>query len=47
MHARFELEVDPQGVLPPEQRAKFVKAAARAHSARLHAAKALKRTQAA
>lgn len=43
--ARLEREVDPQGELAPEVRAQLVKAAARAHSARLNAAKARKSPQ--
>lgn len=41
--ARLENQVDPEGAIPPEQRAKLVKAAARELSARLNAAKAYKR----
>jgi hypothetical protein len=41
--ARLEHEVDPEGRLAPEMRAKLVKAAARELSARLNAAKARKR----
>jgi hypothetical protein len=41
--ARLERQVDPKGKLPPDQRAKLVKAAARELSARLNAAKLRKR----
>ena len=41
--ARLERQVAPDGTLPPEERAKLVKAAARELSARLNAAKARKR----
>ncbi len=41
--ARLEHQVDPDGVLPPDERARLVKAAARELSARLNAAKARKR----
>lgn len=41
---RLEREVDPEGRLPPDERAKLVKAAARELSARLNAAKAWKRS---
>ena len=41
--ARLERQVDPYGALPPEQRARLVKAAARELSARLNAAKASRR----
>jgi hypothetical protein len=41
--ARLERQVDPYGTLPPEERARLVKAAARELSARLNAAKARKR----
>lgn len=43
--ARLERQVDPEGKLPPDQRAKLVKAAAREVSARLNAAKARRRAQ--
>lgn len=43
MRTRFEREVDPEGKLPPEDRAKLAKAAARRNAARLNAAKARKR----
>jgi len=42
--ARLEREVDPQGQLPPDQRAVLVKAAARRLSATMNAAKARKRS---
>jgi len=45
--ARLEREVDPECKLAPEVRAQLIKAAARAHSARLNAAKARKRAQSA
>jgi hypothetical protein len=41
--ARLELQVDPDGILPPDQRARLVRAAARELSAQLNAAKARKR----
>ena len=44
-YARLESQVNPERKLPPDQRAKLVKAAAREHSARLNAAKARKRAQ--
>ncbi|HEY6792099.1 MAG TPA: hypothetical protein VI365_32780 [Trebonia sp.] len=43
--ARLERQVDPDGTLPPEERARLVRAAARELSARLNAAKARKRGQ--
>jgi hypothetical protein len=42
MIARLERQVDPDGTLPPDERARLVKAAARELSARLNAAKARK-----
>jgi hypothetical protein len=42
--ARLERQVDPDGTLPPGERASLVKAAARELSARLNAAKARKRS---
>jgi hypothetical protein len=41
--ARLERQVDPDGILPPDQRARLVRAAARELSAQLNAAKARKR----
>lgn len=41
--ARLEREVDPDGLLPPDQRAVLVKSAARRMSARMNASKARKR----
>jgi hypothetical protein len=41
--ARLERQVDPEGVLPPKERARLVKAAAWELSARLNAAKASRR----
>jgi hypothetical protein len=41
--ARLEREVDPDGQLPPDERARLVKSAARELSGRLNAAKARKR----
>jgi hypothetical protein len=46
MYARLERQVDPQGRLPPDERDQLVRAAARALSARLAAAKARKRQRA-
>jgi hypothetical protein len=43
--ARLEREVDPEGQLPPDERAKLVTAAARELSARLNTAKARKRVR--
>jgi hypothetical protein len=43
--ARLECQVDPLGTLPPDERARLVKAAARELSARLNAARARKRAQ--
>jgi len=43
MLARLERQVDPSGELPPDERAKLVKAAGRELSARLNAAKTSKR----
>lgn len=43
MLGRLERQVDPDGTLPPEERGRLVKAAARELSARLNAAKARKR----
>ena len=43
--ARLERQVDPEGRLQPDVRAKLVKAAARELSARLNAAKAGKRAR--
>ena len=40
---RIEREVDPEGQLPPDQRAALARAAARRLSAQLNAAKARKR----
>lgn len=40
---RLEREVDPEGQLPPEERAALVKAAARRLSVKLNAARARKR----
>jgi hypothetical protein len=42
--ARLERQVDPDGSLPPDERARLVRAAARELSARLNAAKARRRT---
>jgi hypothetical protein len=42
--ARLEREVDPEGKLPPDERAALVRNAAREFSTRLNAAKARKRT---
>lgn len=44
MVSRLEHEVDPEGQLPPDQRAALVRAAARRLSAQLNAAKARKHT---
>jgi hypothetical protein len=44
---RLEQQVDPRGVLPLDQRAVLVQAAARQLSARLNAARARKRQRAA
>jgi hypothetical protein len=44
--ARLEREVDPQGLLPPSQRALLVRAAARRLSAQLNSAKLSKRDRA-
>jgi hypothetical protein len=44
---RLEHQVDPAGALPPDQRAVLVQSAARQLSARLNAARARKRQQAA
>jgi hypothetical protein len=41
--ARLEREVDPDGVLPPDQRAALVRSAARRMSAHMNAARARKR----
>jgi hypothetical protein len=46
MATRLEREVDPEGKLPPDQRATLVRAAARRLSAQLNAAKARKRASA-
>jgi len=46
IYARLERQVDPQGRLPPDERDQLVRAAARALSARLAAAKARKRQRA-
>jgi hypothetical protein len=43
--ARLERQVDPEGKLPPQERAALVRSAAREVSARLNAAKARKRDQ--
>ena len=43
--ARLEREVDPEGLLPPDQRAALARSAARRMSARMNAAKARKRTR--
>lgn len=43
MRVRLEREVDPEGKLPPAERAKLMRAAARRKSAELNAAKARKR----
>ncbi len=43
--ARLEHQVDPNGELPPDERAALVRAAGREMSARLNAAKARKRNQ--
>jgi hypothetical protein len=43
IYARLEREVDPEQRLPPDERAQFVRSAARALSARLNSAKAKKR----
>lgn len=43
MRARLEREVDPEGQLPPDERARLVRAAARRQAAMLNAAKARKR----
>lgn len=43
MRARLEREVDPEGKLPPAERAKLMRAAGRRKSAELNAAKARKR----
>jgi hypothetical protein len=44
LFARLEREVDPEGKLPPDERALLVRAAARQLSARLNLVKARKRT---
>lgn len=44
--AKFERQVDPDGVLPPEIRAQRAESARKAHYARLALAKAQKRRQA-
>jgi hypothetical protein len=41
--ARLEQEVDPEGTLPPDERATLVRSAARRLSAELNAARARKR----
>jgi hypothetical protein len=41
-YARLEHQVDPQGKLPPGERDRLVRAAARAFSARLNSAKSRK-----
>jgi uncharacterized membrane protein len=41
--AHLERQVDPKGVLPPEERDRLVRSAARALAARLNSAKARKR----
>ena len=41
-YARLERQVDPSGKLPPRERDRLVRAAARAFSARLNSAKARK-----
>ena len=46
MATRLEREVDPEGQLPPDQRAALVRAAARRLSSQLNAAKARKRASA-
>jgi hypothetical protein len=46
IYVRLERQVDPQGRLPPDERDQLVRAAARALSARLAAAKARKRKRA-
>lgn len=43
MRTRFEREVDPEGKLSPDDRAKLARAAARRKAAELNAAKARKR----
>jgi hypothetical protein len=43
IHARLEREVDPRSELPPDERDRRVRSAARALSARLNSAKARKR----
>ena len=45
MLARLERQVDPNGELPPDDRAALVRAAGRELSARLNAAKARKRAR--
>jgi hypothetical protein len=46
MFARLERDVDPGGMLPPEERARLVCSAARRLSAELNAARARKRRSA-
>jgi hypothetical protein len=46
MFARLERDVDPGGMLPPEERARLVRSAARRLSAELNAARARKRRSA-
>ena len=45
--SRLERQVDPTGILPPDERAVLVRAAARRLSAELNVARARKRRQAA
>jgi hypothetical protein len=47
MIARLERQIDPTGILAPDQRAVLVRAAARRLAAELNAAKARKRASAA
>jgi hypothetical protein len=43
--AQLERQVDPKGMLPPDERGRLVRSAARALSARLNSAKARKRVR--
>jgi hypothetical protein len=45
IYARFEREVDPHGELPPDERNRRARSAARALSAQLNSAKAQKRNR--
>jgi hypothetical protein len=47
IYARLERQVDPAGILPPDQRNLLIRAAARRLSAELNAARARKRHSAA